>query len=168
MRDPGFEGEASCSAFSPDGVFLALARSDNETHVYDVRYLARGRGRGPLFMYRHTGECRAASASVRYGVVKAQWLRSARSRRMALVTGGDDGCVRVWDPQVAVDDATNGAVVAEVHSDIGHFSIGDPFAGEHRLVVYVPVAIRPCLADTNLYIFSGDCSGEVYFFNNII
>jgi len=31
--------------------------------------------------------------------------------------------------------AQNGKVVAEVNSDIGHFSLGDRMEGEHRLVV---------------------------------
>ncbi|KJA28082.1 hypothetical protein HYPSUDRAFT_197622 [Hypholoma sublateritium FD-334 SS-4] len=169
-RHAGFEGEVNCSAFSPDGLFLALARNDGQTHVYDVRSLQRG----PMYVYEHKGECRAASTTDRYGVVKAQWVQSARTRRIGLVTGGEDGawwrtfltthmltasnfppafffqgCVRLWNPQISADNAKNGTVIAEVNSDVGHFSIGDPFAGEHCLVV-------------------GDCSGEIYFFDSII
>ena len=86
-RHDGFEGEVNCSTFSPDGLFLALARNDEQTHVYDVRYLTRG----PVFVYEHKGECRTASLTDRYGVVKAQWVQSARSQRIGLVTGGEDG-----------------------------------------------------------------------------
>lgn len=86
-RHAGFEGEVNCSAFSPDGLLLALARNDGQTHVYDVRSLQRG----PMYVYEHKGECRAASATDRYGVVKAQWVQSARSGRIGLVTGGEDG-----------------------------------------------------------------------------
>ncbi len=86
-RHDGFEGEVNCSAFSPDGLFLALARNDGQTHVYDVRYLRRG----PMFVYEHKGECRASSLADRYGAVKAQWVQSARSQRIGLVTGGEDG-----------------------------------------------------------------------------
>lgn len=55
------------------------------------------------------------------------------------------GCVRFWDPMKAAPDPTrvirdtsdpqNGRIVAEVNSDIGHFSLGDRMEGEHRLVM---------------------------------
>lgn len=32
-------------------------------------------------------------------------------------------------------DPQNGRIVAEVNSDVGHFSLGDRMEGEHRLVV---------------------------------
>lgn len=32
-------------------------------------------------------------------------------------------------------DPQNGRIVAEVNSDIGHFSLGDRMEGEHRLVM---------------------------------
>ncbi|KAF8967632.1 WD40-repeat-containing domain protein [Flammula alnicola] len=147
LRYKDFEGEVASAMFSPDGIFLALARNDNQTHVYDVRYLHSGRP--PIYMYEHSGECKAALRTCVYGVVKAQWLQSRHSRRIALVTGGEDGCVRVWDPRLSASDSNNGKVVAEVNSDIGHFSLGDPFAGEHQLVV-------------------GDCNGEVSIFDNVI
>ena len=43
--------------------------------------------------------------------------------------------MRMWDPAIAVDDDENGKVLAEVNYDVSQFSIGDPFAEEHRLVV---------------------------------
>ncbi|KAF9475003.1 WD40 repeat-like protein [Pholiota conissans] len=145
VRYPGFEGEVNNSTISPDGLFLALARSDNQTHVYDMRFTYRG----PLYRYEHTGECQASDKRSLYGVVKAQWIQSTRSHRLALVTGGEDGCVRVWDPNLSAVDPKNGVAIAQVNSDIGHFSLGDPFAGEHGLVV-------------------GDCSGEISVFDNTI
>jgi WD40 repeat protein len=86
IRDD-FEGEVNCSSFSPDGMYLALARNDNCTHVYDRRMWDRG----VIFEYRHGGESKAASQKDVYGVVKAQWVQSQATRRMALVTGGEDG-----------------------------------------------------------------------------
>ena len=41
----------------------------------------------------------------------------------------------MWDPTKADQNPENGQVVAEVNSDIGHFSLGDPYIGENRLVV---------------------------------
>ena len=86
IRDD-FEGEVNSGSFSPDGMYLALARNDNRTHVYDRRMWDRG----VLFEYGHDGESKAASQKDVYGVVKAQWVQSQATRRMALVTGGEDG-----------------------------------------------------------------------------
>jgi WD40 repeat protein len=151
IRDD-FEGEVNNASFSPDGTYLALARNDNCTHVYDRRMW----GRGVIFEYRHDGESKAASQKDVYGVVKAQWVQSQATRRMALVTGGEDGkalfffqssfcfadrrlspigCVRMWDPTKAAKNPENGQVLAEVNSDIGHFSLGDPYNSENQLVV---------------------------------
>src|SRR5882757_1577912 len=46
-----FEGEVNNSSFSPDGMYLALARNDNRTHVYDQRMWDRG----VIFEYIHGG-----------------------------------------------------------------------------------------------------------------
>lgn len=84
-----FEGEVNNASFSPDNMYLALARNDNRTHVYDRRMWDRG----IIFEYGHGGESKAASQKDVYGVVKAQWVQSQATRRMALVTGGEDGKV---------------------------------------------------------------------------
>lgn len=88
IRDD-FEGEVNNASFSPDGTYLALARNDNRTHVYDRRMW----GRGVIFDYDHGGKSKAASQKDVYGVVKAQWVQSQATRRMALVTGGEDGTI---------------------------------------------------------------------------
>ncbi|KAF8159542.1 WD40-repeat-containing domain protein [Crassisporium funariophilum] len=147
VREENFEGEVNNATYSPDGIFLALARNDNHTHVYDVRML--GRSEGPLFDYRHSGESKVASREEMYGVVKAQWVHSEMTRRAALITAGEDGCVRMWNPLIAATNRKNGSILAEVNSDVGYFSLGDPYAGEHQLVV-------------------GDCAGEVTVFNNAV
>jgi len=41
----------------------------------------------------------------------------------------------MWDPAMASLNPNNGKVLAEVNSDIGHFSLGDPYADENQLVV---------------------------------
>ena len=86
-RYEGFEGEVNGATFSPDGIYLALARNDNLLHVYDSRMLTRG----PLFDYEHFGESKAPSEMSTFGIVKAQWVQSEQTRRIALVTGGEDG-----------------------------------------------------------------------------
>jgi hypothetical protein len=84
---PHCEGEVTHAMFSPDGVYLSLARNDNHIHVYDMRYLSKGL----LFDYAHSTESKAASQTCRYGVVKAQWIQSEQTTRIGLVSAGDDG-----------------------------------------------------------------------------
>jgi hypothetical protein len=45
------------------------------------------------------------------------------------------GCVRFWDVRRSADDISNGEVLARPDSDIGHFSVGDPYNGEKPLVM---------------------------------
>jgi hypothetical protein len=78
------------ATFSPDQLYLALARNDNQTHVYDRRMLGK-QGSEPLFKYCHYGESKTVSKHEVYGVVQAQWLQSSATRRTCLVTGGEDG-----------------------------------------------------------------------------
>ncbi|KAF9563074.1 WD40 repeat-like protein [Agrocybe pediades] len=134
----------SCSAFSPDEIYLAVARNDNHVHIYDLRYLTEG----PLFDYTHSGESKVDVPTNTYGVVKVEWLHSEQTRRMVLVSGGEDGCVRLWDPSKSDIEGKNGQIIAEVNSDIAHFSVGNVWGGEHQLVV-------------------GDCSGEVTIFDRL-
>ncbi|KAF9525342.1 hypothetical protein CPB83DRAFT_885634 [Crepidotus variabilis] len=143
--DEEFEGEINMVSFSPDAMYLALARNDNHTHLYDRRMLERG----PVFDYSHVGNDKTASRKEVYGIVEAKWVQSLSKRRMVLVTGGEDGCVRTWDPSIAATDSKNGKILAEVASDIAQFSVGDPFAGEHKLVV-------------------GDACGRISIFDNLV
>jgi len=96
--DKGFEGEMNVVTFSPEGLYLAIARNDNHTHLYDRRMI-RSRGDDepsePLFDYEHRGESKAASEHELYGIVNAQWIQSSLTRRTCLVTGGEDGECRV-------------------------------------------------------------------------
>lgn len=87
-----FEGEVNAAVFSPDGLYLALSRNDNRTHVYDRRMLSQRREiTTPLFDFAHMGEPKMASISEAYGVVNAEWVQSEWTRRVCLVTGGEDG-----------------------------------------------------------------------------
>ena len=85
-----FEGEMNVATFSPDQIYFALARNDNQTHLYDRRMLGK-QGSEPLFKYHHFGELKTVSKRETYGVVQAQWLQSSWTTRTCLVTGGEDG-----------------------------------------------------------------------------
>ena len=81
-----FHQGVTTTRFSPDGVYIALARDDNTTDVYDTRFLSRGK----LHAFTHEpGNVLAYSKDV-YGVVEAQWVEGHPSG-LGLVTGGCDG-----------------------------------------------------------------------------
>ncbi|KAF9499349.1 WD40 repeat-like protein [Pleurotus eryngii] len=124
----GQSGEINCLVYSPDGLYIAAARNDGATHVYDMRMLDRG----PVSRFRHHQRSRMVSPS--YGVVRAQWLETHRSR-LALVTGGDDGDVRLWDPLQSDSNPTNGQVLAHSDWDIAHFVVGDVSQNEKPLII---------------------------------
>jgi hypothetical protein len=145
--------------FSPDGVYLALARLDNSVHVYDSRMLEKG----VMHIYRHEA-ARFARPDILsgvdhlHGVTRAEWITN-RSGQYRLLSGGEDGgpisshlvyrnstnpvfdfppylgCVRLWNPMCSHREPSNGQAIAEINSDIGALSVGDPFKGEYELVV---------------------------------
>ncbi|KAG6812777.1 hypothetical protein H0H92_000547 [Tricholoma furcatifolium] len=135
------EGEVNRAAFSPDGIYLAMGRNDNHIHVYDSRYLNR-----LLYDYEHHGPSRTNPGVDSYGVVKVEWVEEDAILPFGLITGGNDGCIRFWSPRQAVSNRHNGAVLAEMTSDIATFSLGDRYKKEHPLVV-------------------GDSTGEVKMFD---
>ena len=83
---PSSIGSVNHARFSPDAIYLALARHDDVVHVYDCRMI----GRGVLHAFEHTNAHRRVHRTDCYGVVDLQW-RESRARRMGLVTGGADG-----------------------------------------------------------------------------
>ena len=83
-------GGMNRARFSPDAIYLAVARSDDVVHVYDCRMI----GKGVLHAFEHTGARRNSPGMDTYGVVDLQWLES-RARRLGLVTGGADG--ELWN-----------------------------------------------------------------------
>jgi WD40 repeat protein len=140
--------EVSCMAFSPDGIYLALARMDNSVHIYDSRMLSKG----VMQKYQHEKPRFITKENHLCGVTHAQWV-TKRSGQYAILSGGEDGinkillflylmfmdyylgCVRLWNPMWSSEEPSNGQKIIEAHSDIGHFSVGDPFKNEHDLVV---------------------------------
>ncbi|ESK97840.1 wd-40 repeat-containing protein [Moniliophthora roreri MCA 2997] len=136
------QGAVNCASYSPDGIYLAIGRSDNHTHIYDSRML----GRGVLYDFEHTGPSRASPGTSSYGVNSVGWIES-RHHRLGLVTGGSDGCVRMWKPLQGAN-LENGRVLAEAGADIGCFSLGDRYERQHELVV-------------------GDADGTVYVWDGL-
>lgn len=140
--------EVSCMAFSPDGIYLALARMDNSVHVYDSRMLSKG----VMQKYQHEKPRFITKENHLCGVTHAQWV-TKHSGQYALLSGGEDGanltplslylifmsnhlgCVRLWNPMWSSKEPSNGQKITEAHSDVGYFSVGDPFKNEHDLVM---------------------------------
>ncbi|KAJ3507605.1 hypothetical protein NMY22_g16881 [Coprinellus aureogranulatus] len=137
-------GEHRGAQFSPDGVFIALARYDNCVHVYDSRFI---KSKGLLYNFQHSAVTRINPGVAPYGVSNLEWVY--KDSRLGLVSGGSDGCVRLWNPLEAASNPKNGKPLVTVNSDIATFSLGDRFKGEHQLVV-------------------GDCAGEVSIFDQFL
>lgn len=78
--------EVNCASFSPDGIFLALARNDDLIHVYDTRFMDK-----ILHTFRHDEEHRSVERHREYGVVSAKWLEAPGGGGLGLITAGTDG-----------------------------------------------------------------------------
>ena len=74
------------TSYSPDGIYLAVARSDNRTQVFDTRFL----GRGLLYDFEHDHSAEATQVDNLYGVYKGEWLEDPRAG-LQLLTSGADG-----------------------------------------------------------------------------
>ena len=130
--------------FSPDGILLALARNDDQTHIYDVRYT-----KDVYLELRH----RRRRYTHGYGITGCKWVQGFTPGGLGLVTAGSDGTlrcwassrislhsfsgfVRLWDSRGLRDEDDRGTLLAEVDYDVAAISLGDPRKGESRLVVY--------------------------------
>jgi WD40 repeat protein len=147
-REKTNNGEITRAVFSPDGNLLALARNDNETHMYDPRYLSPSRG--PIWECKHTYPSQFRENN---GCIDAVWVQSTFGVSCGLITGGADGalsllflfgrrlsnqyyllvgCVRLWDVTRWQE-----SILAVVKDPIATFSVGNVATGEHALIVYV-------------------------------
>lgn len=73
-------------SYSPDGVFIAVATSNNVTHVYDSRYLNR-----ILYEFPHQPGVEGTVDDTKFGVYKIDWMVNPLTDRLSLVSGGADG-----------------------------------------------------------------------------
>ncbi|KZV63292.1 hypothetical protein PENSPDRAFT_590124 [Peniophora sp. CONT] len=150
--------EVTCAKFSPDGLFLAVARNDNFTHIYDARMLDE-----PIHRLGHAEyEANDSILGTNYGVTHLEWVEEHRGGGLGLVTGGGDGCVYLWDMLRA--HSADPDLLAETDHGVATFSLGDRGNGEKRLVVCVSSPRSPRTTLTAI-IHSGDCGGQVRFFN---
>lgn len=130
-RTGSYEGEVTTASFSPDGLLLAITRSDDELQIFDSRFM--GHSAGPMARYLHwEDDCCVGG---KWGIVDAVWVDGWCGRGFGVITGGSDGCVRFWDTRRSGEDMENGEVLARPDVDVGHFSVGDPRKGEKPLVV---------------------------------
>ncbi|CAK5283249.1 unnamed protein product [Mycena citricolor] len=147
--------EVNCISFSPDGLYIAVGRSDNHAHIYDTRMFKKHdlRDRDPyrlLADFKHLpGEdFGVTSAQEREktdcGITGMHWAESRDLKRNALVTSGDDGHIRLWNPD---HSNQNGHYIATTDADVATFVVGDRSLGEHRLI-------------------AGDMDGTVYVFDD--
>ncbi|KAI0651744.1 WD40-repeat-containing domain protein [Trametes meyenii] len=111
---------------SADGLYVAAGRTDNWADVYDTRMLTKG----PLYSFAHEGVVGHDS----FGVVKTQWVDGA-PHGVGLITGGVDGCVRLWDVRRPSDDPLNGTILAQCEYDVATFTLGDPYRNDVPIIV---------------------------------
>ncbi|KIJ65665.1 hypothetical protein HYDPIDRAFT_88648 [Hydnomerulius pinastri MD-312] len=128
-QEPRESQEVNSASFSSEGRLLSVARSDNRLHVYDVRALSKG----PLCRFEHHGSDVVGGGG--YGIVEAKWVEGRDRRRVGLVSGGNDGYVRLWEPALSYKDELQGAILGRTDFDVGYFSIGDGWKGEKPLVI---------------------------------
>ena len=86
LAGAGFKPSVTQVLFSPDSVYLAVARSDNVTHVYDSRFL----NQSFLYDLPHGPAVEATEEDGQYGIAKIEWLED-RTQGLNLVTCGADG-----------------------------------------------------------------------------
>lgn len=86
--------DINLTSFSPDGIFLSFARSDNTVSVYDTRFLpSRGidsKQPDPWAQFTHPQNDTALGYG--YGITGMKWISSIDNRkRLGIITGGADG-----------------------------------------------------------------------------
>ena len=87
LEGPENELEVNKVSFSPDGILLAVARSDNSAYVYDTRYLKQKE----LYLLRHPGERASLGQGREYGMTAATWQTGIGGKGLGLITASIDG-----------------------------------------------------------------------------
>ncbi|KAG8760847.1 hypothetical protein FRC14_001406 [Serendipita sp. 396] len=134
-------------AWSPCGTYIAVARDDDFIDIFDSRFLASeplmrlkhetpkvARTRRPAMDLRGNVSrcCRVLCKYPEHGITGMQWIEgSGYYGGLGLISGGGDGCVRLWDTR-KVD--TN-HILARLETSIASLSIGDISRKECPLIV---------------------------------
>ncbi|KAF9322659.1 hypothetical protein BG006_002168 [Podila minutissima] len=94
--------------FSPCGHYVISCSHTNEITVFDRRFLPPKPEYRPLHVWRHPDP---ENGEQHVGITSAIWWPTFRqqglctSSQAMLMTGGGDGCVRLWDLRAATEDA---------------------------------------------------------------
>ncbi|KAG0040397.1 hypothetical protein BGZ82_003122 [Podila clonocystis] len=94
--------------FSPCGNYVISCSHTNEITVFDRRFLPPKSEYRPLHVWRHSDP---ENGEQHVGITSAIWWPTFRqqglctSSQAMLMTGGGDGCVRLWDLRAATEDA---------------------------------------------------------------
>lgn len=94
--------------FSPCGNYVISCSHTNEITVFDRRFLPPKGEYRPLHVWRHSDP---ENGEQHVGITSAIWSPTFRqqglctSSQAMLMTGGGDGCVRLWDLRAATEDA---------------------------------------------------------------
>ncbi|OCB86254.1 WD40 repeat-like protein [Sanghuangporus baumii] len=128
--NPRLPLETTHASFSPDGIFLALARSDHRVHVYDVRYLGSNESGRPWAELTHPPIERPRNEHEEYGVTGLRWVEGWSPLGygrggLGLVTAGADDCVRLWDIMRSPTHPDESMILAKTDMDVTCFSVGD-------------------------------------------
>lgn len=88
-RAPGEPAiEHTFASFSPDGILLALSRTDNIISLYDVRFmLSKSQQARPIAQYEHPSK----EYSAGYGISGLNWVEGFGRGSLGLLTAGSDG-----------------------------------------------------------------------------
>lgn len=110
MQTP--ELDMNCVALSPCQSYVAMCGSRTDVLVYDRRYFAR-----PLHTLSHAAPLAIDPGWCTVGVLSLLWTNGAggsqRDGEQYLVSGGADGCVRVWDVCQSAETAAVNCLASE-------------------------------------------------------
>jgi WD40 repeat protein len=127
------QDEIKSAEYSPDGIYLALGRTDDTVHVYDSRMMHRG----PVHQFSQSFSRKSAgqqNGGEVLGVAKLQWIEGEKSR-YGLVSSGTDARVRLWDVLRSSDDSLNGHILAEANFDVNTFNIGTRPGQDYTMIL---------------------------------
>jgi WD40 repeat protein len=109
--------------FSPDDIYLALGKEDNAIEVWDTRFVSST----PFLKVRRFNGSLPREES--FGIARhLQWVedRHGFGTGLGLVTGGDGGCICLWNIQRAQEDSESRNILAESPYSINTLLIPDP------------------------------------------
>jgi WD40 repeat protein len=111
-------------AFSPDDIYLAMGRENNTVEVWDTRFISSS----PFLRVKHFDGNLPEEET--YGIARQlQWIegRHRFGTGLGLVTGGDGGCIYLWDIQRAQGELSDSKrILAECAYSVTTLLIPDP------------------------------------------